>query len=86
MDDFTVYGSTFDEGLKNLDWVLQRCEDHQLSLIHEKCLIMVEQGIMLGHHILAKGIKVDPKKIEVIQQLETPKNQTYVRSFLGHAS
>lgn len=43
MDDFTVYGSTFDEALQNLDKVLKRCEDHRLSLSHEKCLIMVEQ-------------------------------------------
>lgn len=72
MDDFIIYGSTFDEALQNLDKVLKRCEDHHLSLSHEKCLIMVEQGIVLGHHISAEGIKVDPRKIEVIQ-LETPK-------------
>lgn len=39
----------------------------------------------LGHHILAEGIKVDLKKIEMIQQLETLKNQIYVNIFLGHA-
>ena len=27
MDDFTVYGSSFDQCLKNLDTVLQRCQD-----------------------------------------------------------
>ena len=32
MDDFTVYGSSFDKCLKNLEIVLQRCQDKQLAL------------------------------------------------------
>ena len=32
MDDFTVYGSSFDQCLKNLETVLQRCQDKQLAL------------------------------------------------------
>lgn len=39
----------------------------------------------MGHHISKEGIKVDPKKVEIIQQIETPKTQIDVRSFLGHA-
>ena len=33
MDDFTVYGSSFDQCLKNLETVLQRCQDKQLALL-----------------------------------------------------
>ena len=32
MDDFTVYGKTFDHCLENLDRVLQRCEEKHLIL------------------------------------------------------
>lgn len=32
MDDFTVYGSTFEEAKDNLEKVLQQYEDHNLSL------------------------------------------------------
>ena len=32
MDDFTVYGSSFDQCLKNLETMLQRCQDKQLAL------------------------------------------------------
>jgi hypothetical protein len=31
MDDFTIYGKTFDDYLENLDTVLQRCEEKALS-------------------------------------------------------
>ena len=30
MDDFSVYGKTFDSCLENLDKVLQRCEEKHL--------------------------------------------------------
>ncbi|GLJ19357.1 hypothetical protein SUGI_0348760 [Cryptomeria japonica] len=85
MDDFTTYGSEFDQALGNLKKVLQRCEDYNLSLNNEKCFIMMEEGIVLGHHISVKGIKVDPTKIEVIQYINDPIKQKDVRSFLGHA-
>ena len=32
MDDFSVYGSSFEDCLKNLETVLQRCEDKNLAL------------------------------------------------------
>ena len=37
MDDFLVYGSSFKKCLKNLETVLQRCQDKNLALNWEKC-------------------------------------------------
>lgn len=42
------------------------------------------EGIVLGHHISTKGIKVYPTKNEVIVNLPGPKAQKEVWSFLGH--
>jgi len=85
MDDFTYFGETFEEALKNLDLVLKRCKDTDLSLKHEKCHLMMIDGIVLGHHVSTTGLKVDPKKIEVIQKLSSLKKVKAIRSFLGHA-
>ena len=41
MDDFSVYGSTFDACLDNLSKFLQRCEETNLVLNWEKCHFMV---------------------------------------------
>ena len=41
MDDFTVYGSSFEHCLNNLETVLQRCKDKQLALNWEKDHFMV---------------------------------------------
>lgn len=72
MDDFTTYGGDFDEALKNLGKVLQRCEDQNLSLNSEKYFMMMHEGVVLGHYISHKGIQVDLAKIEVIIDLTTP--------------
>nr|KYP49928.1 Retrovirus-related Pol polyprotein from transposon 17.6 [Cajanus cajan] len=86
MDDFSVFGSSFDECLTNLEVVLRRCLETNLILNWEKCHFMVTKGIVLGHKISHKGIEVDPAKVEVIEKLPPPFNVKGIRSFLGHAS
>ena len=85
MDDFTVYGSSFDQCLKNLETVLQRCQDKQLALNWEKCHFMVTEGIVLGHKISATGLEIDQSKVSIIKTLAPPTTVKGVRSFLGHA-
>jgi hypothetical protein len=86
MDDFSVFGDSFDDYLTNLENVLSRCEEKNLVLNWEKCHFMVTNGIVLGHIVSSKGIEVDKSKIELIANLPTPKSIKDVRSFLGHAS
>ena len=45
---------------------------------------MVEQDIILGHVVSAKGIEVDKAKIDLILSLPYPTSVQKVRSFLGH--
>jgi len=85
MDDFSVYGSSFDHCLSNLARVLERCEETNLVLNFEKCHFMVEQGIVLGHFFSKNGISVHLAKIDIISQLPYPSSMKEVRSFLGHA-
>ncbi|GJX50259.1 reverse transcriptase domain-containing protein [Tanacetum coccineum] len=85
MDDFSVFGNSFDCCLANLDRMLARCEETNLVLNWEKCHFMVKEGIVLGHKISGAGIEVDRAKIDVIAKLPYPTNVKGVRSFLGHA-
>src|SRR3954463_7117764 len=48
MDEFSVYGTSFDHCLHNLNKVLQRCEETNLVLNWEKCHFMVNEEIVLG--------------------------------------
>ncbi|GJX60009.1 uncharacterized protein Tco_0291399 [Tanacetum coccineum] len=84
MDDFIVHGDSFDSCLINLEKILKRCIESNLVLNYEKCQFIVEQGNILGHIVLAKGLEVDKAKIDVIKSLPYPKNMREVCSFLGH--
>lgn len=46
---------------------------------------MVSQGIVLGHVVSSKGLKVDKAKIDLIANLPTTKTVRDVGSFWGHA-
>nr|GEV82499.1 reverse transcriptase domain-containing protein [Tanacetum cinerariifolium] len=72
MDDFSVFGDSFENCLSHLDKMLQRCEDTNLSLNREKSHFMVKKGIVLGHKISKNGIKVDKSKVDVIAKLPHP--------------
>ena len=85
MDDFSVFGDSFQDCLSNLTKVLSRCEEKNLVLNWEKCHFMVRQGIVLGHIVSSKGLEVDKAKIDLISNLPAPKTVRDVRSFLGHA-
>ncbi|GJX10569.1 reverse transcriptase domain-containing protein [Tanacetum coccineum] len=61
MDDFSVFGNSFDNCLNNLDKMLQRCKDANLVLNWEKCHFMVKEGIVLGHKVSGAGLEVDKK-------------------------
>ncbi|KAM1862912.1 hypothetical protein ACFX14_003310 [Malus domestica] len=85
MDDFSVFGDSFDSCLHNLRVILKRCVETNLVLNWEKCHFMVKQGIVLGHIISEKGIEVDKAKIDLVRHLPSPTSIREVRSFLGHA-
>ncbi|KAH9781914.1 hypothetical protein KPL71_008676 [Citrus sinensis] len=85
MDDFSVFGDSFDQCLYHLTLVLQRCIEKNLIRNWEKCHFMVKQGIVLSHIISNKGIEVDKAKVDLISNLHPPKTVREVRSFLGHA-
>ncbi|GJZ37425.1 reverse transcriptase domain-containing protein [Tanacetum coccineum] len=69
MDDFSVFGNSFDTCLNNLDKMLQHCKDTHLVLNWEKCHFMVKEGIVLGHKVSSAGLEVDKAKIDVISKL-----------------
>ena len=59
MDDSSVHGSNFEKCLENLETVLQRCQDKNLTLNWEKYHFIVTEGIVLGHKISTPRLEVD---------------------------
>nr|GEV49723.1 reverse transcriptase domain-containing protein [Tanacetum cinerariifolium] len=84
MDDFLVFGNSFQSCLSYLERRLKRCEDTNLCLNREKSYFMVKEGIVIGHKISKQRIKVDKVKVDVITKLPYPTTVKGIRSFLGH--
>ncbi|CAM8905377.1 unnamed protein product [Rhodiola kirilowii] len=85
MDDFTIYGDTFNACLNNLSTVLARCVSMNLVLNYEKCHFMVTHGVVLGHVVSQEVIEVDKAKVDLIMTLPYPSIVRVIKSFLGHA-
>nr|GEW53205.1 reverse transcriptase domain-containing protein [Tanacetum cinerariifolium] len=81
MDEFLVFGSSFETCLSRLDKMLQKCEDTKLCLNWEKSHFMVKEGIVLAHKISKNGIEVDKAKVDVIAKLSHP---TTVKDFANY--
>jgi hypothetical protein len=84
MDDFSVFGSSFQKCLRCFTLVLVRCKEKNLVLNWEKCHFMVKQGIVLGHVISHLDIEVDKAKVDLISNLPSPRIVKEICSFLGH--
>nr|GEZ45852.1 reverse transcriptase domain-containing protein [Tanacetum cinerariifolium] len=58
IDDFSVFGNSFQTCLSHLEKMLKRCEDTNLCLNWEKSHFIVKEGIVLGHKISKNGIEI----------------------------
>ncbi|KAL4280950.1 hypothetical protein GQ457_03G018240 [Hibiscus cannabinus] len=85
IDDNLIYSRNKDEHAEHLRIVLQTLRDHQLFAKFSKCEFWLSEVAFLGHVISAKGIMVDPKKVQTILDWQPPRNVGEVRSFLGLA-
>ena len=85
IDDILVYSSSKEEHAKHMRIVLQTLREHQHYAKFIKYQFWLDRVEFLGHVVSAKGISVDPQKIEAIVDWKPPTNVTEVRSFLGLA-
>ena len=63
IDDITIYGSTFDECLVNLEAILNQCIEKDLVLNWEKCHFMVHKGLSFGILSQRKALKWTKQKL-----------------------
>ena len=81
MDDFSVYGKSFDDFLVNLDKVLVRCEEVNLVLNWEKCHFILQYGIVHSHMVSSQGIEVNRAKFDLVEKLSLAINMKGICSF-----
>lgn len=81
IDGILVYSSSTIKHEQYLRNVLQTLRDHLLNVKLSEYEIWLKDVIFLGHIILAEGIWVDPRKVEVILNWKRPSNVIEIYSF-----
>ncbi|GKD12843.1 reverse transcriptase domain-containing protein [Tanacetum coccineum] len=85
MDDFSVFGNSFDHCLKNLEKMLKGCEETNLVLNWEKCHFMVKEGIFLSHKV-SGHVGFYRRFIKDFSQVARPITQLLVKDALFNFS
>ena len=85
IDDILVYSKDRGNHDTHLQVVLETLRKEQLYAKLSKCEFWLNEVSFLRHIVSKEGIRVDPKKIEVVVEWKPPRNVTEVRSLLGLA-
>ncbi|WVZ89204.1 hypothetical protein U9M48_035636 [Paspalum notatum var. saurae] len=83
IDDILVYSKNEKEHEEHLRIVLSRLREHKLYAKFSKCAFWLKEVAFLGHILSAKGVVVDPNKMEDVLNWKQPQAVTEIRSFLG---
>lgn len=85
-DDILVYSKDEETHVEHLRAVLQLLRQNQLHANAKICRFAVDRLDFLGFVVSAKGVEVDPVKIQAITSWPSPKTLTEIRSFHGLAT
>ena len=86
LDDICIFAPTIDDMLDRIELVFDRLKQYNLKIKPKKCQFFNTIVLFLGHILLAKGILVNPEKVEKVKTWPVPKKIKEVQSFLGLAS
>ena len=79
----TVFGETTEEHDKRLEATLHKLKEVDLTLNEEKCEFFKPSVEYLGSVVDSEGVRVHPKRVKAILEMETPKDQSSLRTFQG---
>ena len=82
-DDICVYGKDIIEHDHNLLQLMNTAQDQALVFNSSKCAICQSQISFYGAIFTAQGMRLDPAKVQALQDLPAPQNPMQLQSFLG---
>ena len=88
-DDFLIvgYGNTMEKARQNHDEnlhaFLSRCEQRNVHLNSEKVQLRKTEVPFIGHIPSDQGLKIDPKKVKAIEEMDLPSDVAAIQRFLG---
>lgn len=82
IDDIAVYASNYNELFSRVQAVLDRCEEHGITLSRKK-LEVGPKITFAGFDLSAEGVSPTADRTSAITDFPTPRSATDTRSFLG---
>lgn len=83
LDDIRIAGKTEEELLNRLELVLKKLHDHNIKINHDKCEFFKDEIEFCGYVIDKYGLHKSKTKIDAIERMPRPQNESEVRSFIG---
>ena len=83
MDDIIVWGSTIEQHDERLEKAVKKLVQIGLRLNKDKCYFRQPELLYLGEVVTAQGVKPDPAKVQAIEDMPTPKDQSDLQRILG---
>ena len=83
LDDILIFSTSLKEHVKAITDIFTVLERANLKIQIDKCNFMKRETEFLGHILTKEGLKPNPNKIKVIQELDLPKTEKQIKSFLG---
>jgi hypothetical protein len=75
LDEITVYSQSDKEDCDHLRKVFLKCRKFGLSLNPKKPLFSMKEGKLLGHIVLAEGVRIDSRRVEAIKTFSLPRSK-----------
>lgn len=86
MDDIIFGGTDITDYVKNLELILKRMQEHNITINPDKCTFGVNSIEVVGHILDATGISFSDKKRNGVKEFPLPQNAKQLHSFLGLAN
>jgi hypothetical protein len=83
LEDITIFSKIDGEHFQHLEKVFSKCRRYGIFLNPIKSHFSMPEGNLLGHIISTRGIKIDPKRVFSIQEIDIPINKKGVQFFIG---
>ena len=83
LDDITLYSKKWNDHLKDLKQIFQRCLRYGISLNPKKSFSALSEGKLLGFIVSKSSIHINSDRIKEISEISLPHKKKSMQSFLG---
>jgi hypothetical protein len=82
-DDILIFSDSWSSHLQHVRMILQRLQEHGLTVKRSKCSFDATSVQYLGHVISDQGVAMDTDKVEAVRAWPLPRTVRAVMGFLG---